>query len=112
MEGFLLSSPFCHFRTPASVANLHDLVSDFMKGQSAPGHLGQPHKHNIKRAHKLVFPVFAACSQDAQWQLLHGLLESAIYGGRLESTYDEKVLSTYLSEFFNKELVGGGKVRV
>ncbi|MEW5298927.1 MAG: hypothetical protein WDW36_001997 [Sanguina aurantia] len=53
----------------------------------------------------------ATRGKDAQWQLLHGLLENAIYGGRLESVYDEKVLSTYLSEFFNKELVGGGKVR-
>lgn len=50
----------------------------------------------------------------AQWQLLHGLLENAIYGGRVDNLSDAKVLRTYLQQYFNTEIVGqsrGGKVR-
>mmetsp|Transcript_33539 Transcript_33539/g.74227 ORF Transcript_33539/g.74227 Transcript_33539/m.74227 type:complete len:2007 (+) Transcript_33539:3-6023(+) len=46
----------------------------------------------------------------AQWQLLHGLLENAIYGGRVDNTFDGKVLRTYLQQFFHPDVVGG-KVR-
>jgi dynein heavy chain 2 len=47
-----------------------------------------------------------------QWSQLHGLLERAIYGGRVDSAYDIVVLRTYLRQFFSGEMTGGGGVRV
>eukprot|EP00798_Chlamydomonas_sp_ICE-L_P023166 gene23167-30374_t len=48
----------------------------------------------------------------AQWEMLHGLLENAIYGGRVDNIFDGKVLRTYLDQFFHPEVVGmGGKAR-
>ncbi len=48
-----------------------------------------------------------------QWELLHGLLEMAIYGGRVDNVFDGKVLRTYLNQFFSPEVLGlnGGKVK-
>ena len=50
--------------------------------------------------------------QTPQWSQLHGLLERAIYGGRVDSAYDIVVLRTYLKQFFSAEMTGGGGVRV
>ncbi|KAG2426397.1 hypothetical protein HYH02_014824 [Chlamydomonas schloesseri] len=48
-----------------------------------------------------------------QWPLLLGLLDDAIYGGRLDNPFDSQVLLTFLRRLFNAETVGaaGGKVR-
>ncbi|KAK9815706.1 hypothetical protein WJX72_008353 [[Myrmecia] bisecta] len=48
-----------------------------------------------------------------QWKYLHGLLENAIYGGRVDSPYDIKVLRAYLEQLFSPEAVGiaGARVR-
>ena len=51
-------------------------------------------------------------SSEPQWSQLHGLLERAIYGGRVDSAYDIVVLRTYLQQFFSGEMTGGGGVRV
>ena len=55
-----------------------------------------------------------ACQGGAepQWSQLHGLLERAIYGGRVDSAYDMTVLRTYLQQFFCNEMTGGGGIRV
>ncbi|KAG2486208.1 hypothetical protein HYH03_015170 [Edaphochlamys debaryana] len=48
-----------------------------------------------------------------QWPLLLGLLDDAIYGGRLDNHFDSQVLITFLRRLFNPETVGagGGKVK-
>ncbi|PNH01646.1 Cytoplasmic dynein 2 heavy chain 1, partial [Tetrabaena socialis] len=48
-----------------------------------------------------------------QWPLLLGLLDDAIYGGRLDNTFDSQLLLTFLRRLFNADTVGaaGGKVR-
>ena len=51
-------------------------------------------------------------SSEPQWSQLHGLLERAIYGGRVDSAYDIVVLRTYLQQFFSNEVTGGGGIRV
>ena len=50
--------------------------------------------------------------QTPQWSQLRGLLECAIYGGRVDSAYDVAVLRTYLKQFFSAEMTGGGGVHV
>ncbi|KAI8621722.1 dynein heavy chain and region D6 of dynein motor-domain-containing protein [Chytriomyces sp. MP71] len=44
-----------------------------------------------------------------QWPILHGLLENAIYGGRIDDTYDDLKLKAYLNLFFNDDVftIGG-----
>lgn len=37
-----------------------------------------------------------------QLDFIHGLYESAIYGGRVDNVYDLKVLAAYLRQYFNK----------
>ncbi|GMH35100.1 hypothetical protein BSKO_02968 [Bryopsis sp. KO-2023] len=41
-----------------------------------------------------------------QWSYLHGLLENAIYGGRVDNISDVKILRTYLHDFFSTETLG------
>jgi len=39
------------------------------------------------------------------WETIHGLMEDAIYGGRIDNFYDLRVLRSYLSMFFIDSLV-------
>jgi dynein heavy chain 2 len=50
-----------------------------------------------------------ANNQTPEWVTIHGLLENAIYGGRVDNDYDFRVLHTYLQLFFNNEVLGKGK---
>lgn len=43
-----------------------------------------------------------------QWEFIHGLLEKAIYGGRVDNVYDTCVLVSYLQQFFNKSVLHEG----
>ena len=50
--------------------------------------------------------------EEVDWEAVHGLMEDAIYGGRIDNAFDLRVLRAYLKVFFNDELVGdngGGK---
>lgn len=35
------------------------------------------------------------------WGFIHGLFESAVYGGRVDSRHDNRVLVSYLTQIFN-----------
>ncbi|CUG87914.1 dynein heavy chain, putative [Bodo saltans] len=39
------------------------------------------------------------------WRSIHGLLENAIYGGRMETEYDVRILRTYLNRYLNPEML-------
>ncbi|KAM3875467.1 cytoplasmic dynein 2 heavy chain 1 [Diretmus argenteus] len=39
-----------------------------------------------------------------QWEFVHGLLESAIYGGRIDNPSDLRILRSYLEQFFSARL--------
>ena len=36
------------------------------------------------------------------WRTIHGVLENAIYGGRMETEFDVRILRAYLSQYFNE----------
>ncbi|XP_061923239.1 dynein cytoplasmic 2 heavy chain 1 isoform X1 [Entelurus aequoreus] len=40
-----------------------------------------------------------------QWEFVHGLLESAIYGGRIDNPCDLRILRSYLEQFFSARLL-------
>lgn len=48
-------------------------------------------------------------SGSIDWLTLHGLMENAIYGGRIDNPYDLRVLRCNLSEYFSPEFLSGQK---
>ncbi|XP_053095782.1 cytoplasmic dynein 2 heavy chain 1 isoform X3 [Pangasianodon hypophthalmus] len=46
-----------------------------------------------------------------QWDCVHGLLESAIYGGRVDNVCDLRVLRSYLHQFFSNETLTHSRTR-
>ena len=49
-------------------------------------------------------------SGSVRWKFVHGLFENAIYGGRVDNTFDAKVLQSYLLQYF-EQAVFPGQVR-
>ena len=47
---------------------------------------------------------------EVRWNFVHGLFENAIYGGRVDNTYDLKVLKSYLLHYFDTNVVTGTQV--
>lgn len=43
--------------------------------------------------------------RDIPWQFVHGLMENAIYGGRVDNYYDTRVLEAFIKEVFKPELM-------
>lgn len=39
------------------------------------------------------------------WETVRGLMVDAIYGGRVDNSCDMRVLTTYLRQFFNSDVV-------
>ena len=44
-----------------------------------------------------------------QWQKVYGILENAIYGGRIDNDFDLRVLRTYMHQIFKDETIKGQK---
>lgn len=42
-----------------------------------------------------------------RWKFVHGLFENAIYGGRIDNTFDAKVLLSYLLQYFEQAVFPG-----
>jgi dynein heavy chain 2 len=42
-----------------------------------------------------------------QWQKVYGILENAIYGGRIDNEFDLRVLRAYIAQMFNDPVLGG-----
>ena len=49
-------------------------------------------------------------SRSSDWSTLRGLLENAVYGGRIDNDFDMKVLSTYLKQYFDDYTFRNGKL--
>lgn len=43
-----------------------------------------------------------------QWDFIHGLFESAIYGGRVDNMFDTRVMVSYLHQFFDNNVISEG----
>ncbi|XP_064157010.1 dynein cytoplasmic 2 heavy chain 1 isoform X2 [Anguilla rostrata] len=50
-------------------------------------------------------------AKDIQWEFVHGLLENAIYGGRIDSLSDLRILRSYLQQYFSSQLISGPQGR-
>ncbi len=40
-----------------------------------------------------------------QWDFIHGLFESATYGGRVDNTFDMSIMMSYLQQFFQAQVL-------
>jgi Dynein heavy chain AAA lid domain len=49
----------------------------------------------------------SVASRGPKWQFLLGVLESAVYGGRLDAAADARVLRAHLEAFFNRRVLDG-----
>ncbi|KAG7470921.1 hypothetical protein MATL_G00119020 [Megalops atlanticus] len=49
--------------------------------------------------------------KELQWEFVHGLLENAIYGGRIDNLSDLRILRSYLQQYFNSRLLSGPQGR-
>ena len=55
----------------------------------------------------IVTYVLYAGSGTVRWKFVHGLFENAIYGGRIDNTFDAKVLHSYLLQYFEQAVFPG-----
>lgn len=46
-------------------------------------------------------------SGQVRWPFVHGLFANAIYGGRVDNTFDLKVLESYLLQYFEQSSFPG-----
>jgi len=51
---------------------------------------------------------FHATGQEVRWNFIHGLLELAIYGGRVDNPFDINVMVSYLEQFFDQSILSPG----
>lgn len=55
---------------------------------------------------KVIFVAYTG-SGTVRWKFVHGLFENAIYGGRIDNTFDAKVLQSYLLQYFEQAVFPG-----
>ena len=48
-------------------------------------------------------------TKEDMWPAIHGLIENALYGGRVANVFDMRVIRAYLSEFFCEDRLEGRK---
>ena len=48
---------------------------------------------------------------EPDWVSIHGLLGSAIYGGRIDNAQDDRLLNTYLQQYFSSSMLSPGSSR-
>ncbi len=54
-----------------------------------------------------MFIILYSHAAKPQWEFMHGLMENAIYGGRVDNTFDMRVLISYLEQCFNDATITG-----
>ena len=62
---------------------------------------------DIRSAKTMIEIQLTKSSTTPDWESIRGLIENAIYGGRIENVLDIGVLQAYLSKFFNSKTING-----
>jgi len=57
-----------------------------------------------------VIDAFTADGKKMEWELFHGMLENALYGGRISNPNDLRVMKAYQRQFFNDHMVSTGQL--
>jgi dynein heavy chain 2 len=53
--------------------------------------------------------LFARDTTNIDWEFIHGLFANAIYGGRVDDVHDIRILTSYLKDMFQPEVIATGK---
>ncbi|CAI9737451.1 cytoplasmic dynein 2 heavy chain 1-like isoform X1 [Octopus vulgaris] len=61
---------------------------------------------DLRAGADIIDRLFRQSGHNIQWQWIHGLFEQAIYGGRVDNTFDIRVLVSYLKTFFDNRVLG------
>ncbi|RDD40688.1 Cytoplasmic dynein 2 heavy chain 1 [Trichoplax sp. H2] len=65
-------------------------------------------RSDLRCAAEVIERVLKKSGNDSvKWEFVHGLLENAVYGGRIDNPFDIRVLESYLHQCFNKSVIGG-----
>jgi dynein heavy chain 2, cytosolic len=62
---------------------------------------------DLRSAADIVAKIEGGGEMAGKWPMLHGLLEQAIYGGRIDDDFDLRVLRTYITELFKDATLAG-----
>ena len=63
---------------------------------------------DLRSAADICDSAFGLSHGNPDWVTIHGLLGSAVYGGRVDNTQDERVLHTYLQQYFSSSMLSPG----
>jgi len=63
---------------------------------------------DLRAAADVIDSAIGASHGGADWVTIHGLLGSAVYGGRVDQIMDERLLHTYLQQYFSSDLLSPG----
>ncbi|KFM70535.1 Cytoplasmic dynein 2 heavy chain 1, partial [Stegodyphus mimosarum] len=63
---------------------------------------------DLRVAADIIDRVCLNSDRSTQWEYIHGLFETAVYGGRIDDAFDLRVLSSYLKEFFDNKVMTAG----
>ena len=65
-------------------------------------------RSDLRCAAEVIERVLKKSGNDSvKWEFVHGLLENAVYGGRIDNPFDIRVLESYLHQYFNRSVIGG-----
>ncbi|KAJ3360793.1 Cytoplasmic dynein 2 heavy chain 1 [Kappamyces sp. JEL0680] len=59
---------------------------------------------DLRSSAELISNLFYQETTTVQWEVVHGILKNAIYGGRVDDSQDYLKLETYLLQFFNSDV--------
>lgn len=59
----------------------------------------------LKKSVYRLWPFISPGGKPFHWEFVHGLLESAIYGGHIDNPFDLRILRSYLEQFFSVQLL-------
>jgi len=53
--------------------------------------------------------IISSCDTESPpWETIHGLLDNAIYGGRIDNVFDQRILRTCLAAYYSDQYTSGG----
>ncbi|KAI3384589.1 hypothetical protein SNEBB_000074 [Seison nebaliae] len=65
---------------------------------------------DLRAASDVITALFKRSKSNIQWNYIHGLFVQAIYGGRVDNTFDRDVMETYLEQYFNQSKLNSGRL--
>ena len=62
---------------------------------------------DLRAGLEVIETLFREADNNVSWDFIHGLFINAIYGGRVDNMYDLRILASYLTSYFNSNVLAG-----